>query len=202
MNTTLFIVSHIGSGSNFFADSLNLNSRIQVYDTEINYNSPHDLFKLTSQSHKLDTSASIYCEQLLFNYRFSCKQLHSLCKFIYIIGNVKSSLSEMMKFYPVKTASLYYRYRLNRIYEMIKRTPSAIFLTQKDLQFGKLEIIEKYLGLKEPLKKPIMNYSDDEVDYKTYVECQEVYERYLHKISLIVKSLSTNIGTSKPVFSS
>ncbi len=180
MNTVLFVVSHLGSGSESLVSVLNENPRVQVWGGQMSYRHPSDLNILMARGHKLDNSAAVYGDHLLLNPLFSCKALYEFCKFIYVVRDAKGSLNHMPE-REGKFAAMYYRYRLRRICEMARRTPGAVLLTYEDLKSGRgLDLIEDYLVLKTPLSKPQLSPDDkDDVDSKVWTECQEAYEHYL-----------------------
>lgn len=188
MKNILFIVSHLGSGSNFLFDALNKNPRIQGIRTNTPYSHPDSLDVLTSTSHKTDNSAAIYMDELLYNFVFSCPQLYRECKFIYFVREARPTLNKIVSIpslnqkYEPEYASKYYRYRLRRMCEMAKRTPDAPFLTFDDLISKKKNLlIEQYLNLKDPIEVPeIKDDYSDAVDIDVIKNAQESYDRYFY----------------------
>lgn len=183
MKNILFIVSHLGSGSHILFNSLNRNPRVQGFRIDKPYSNPLALEHLTSHPHKLDNTAAIYMEELLFNYSFSCPQAYDYCKFIYLIRDARPTLNNIVTLgYDPICADLYYRYRLRRICEMAKRTPQAILLTWDDVLSGKkFSLIEKYLNLKDPIsligQEPKIK---EVVDLNIINKSQRSYERYFY----------------------
>lgn len=175
------MVSHIGSGSSELVACLNKNPRCEIHSTRVQYSSPESLNWMFSRGHKTRNSSAVYGDHLLFNASLSCKKMYEFCKFIYVIRPARPSLAGIMSLgYGEEEASRYYRFRLRRICEMAKRTPSSVFATWDDLVRGEvLRSIESYLGLTTPLE--VISPSNDEyVRPKESLaeQCQDAYERY------------------------
>lgn len=190
MKKTLFVVSHFGSGSDKLIHCLNDNPRVQTFDTQITYNHPSSLNVLHSHTHKLDNSSAIYGEHLLENVYFSCKNLFSYCKFIYVVREPKLSISQIMaqNTYSLPTACNYYCFRLRRICEMARQTPKAVISTYQTLASDdKLKEIENYLNLSSPLKWPAE--TDDkalDIPLSLLSTVEESYERHLYYLKNLV----------------
>ena len=183
MKRIVFIISHVGSDSDKLVKILNDNPRIQISETNYSYSHPTDLdYLIVNVNHKLNSSAAIYGDHLLYNMHFSCDALHSICNFIYVIREAKASLNED-SVHLRRTMEAYYRFRLRRIYEMATKTPGAVLLTWENLRSGDgLPLIEKYLNLKEPLRNnDFIRSTKDRLPFSTeYV--QGAYEKYLYKL--------------------
>ncbi len=186
MKNIVFIVSHLGSGSQILSSGMNKNSRIQVFKTNKVYYHPLSLENLTLSPHKLRNSAAIYLDELLFNFSLCCNNIYEICKFIYLIREPHSTLSNISSYYTYYTphyAYNYYRHRLRRIYEMAKKTPGAILLTWEDVLSRRgLSLIENYLKLKEPIQ-PIYEISTKQsADIDLIKSAEITYEKYLYKM--------------------
>lgn len=184
MKKVVFLVSHLGSGSNLLSNILDNNPRIQGFRTGKSYVNFHSLESLTDQPHKLDNTAAIYMDELNFNYNLASKSLYSSCKFIYFIREARGSLEDLIlnyKYYPA-AAMRYYCYRLRRICEMSKNTPDAILLTWDNLHKKEgMELIEEYLNLRERLIVPDMSsIITKTVPLEIVEKSQNAYERYLY----------------------
>lgn len=181
----LFIASHLHSGSAEFISALNLNPRIDIKNLGLSYDHPTNLEYLFSRGHKLNNSAAIYGDQILYNKDFSCKAFYKFSKFIYIIGSAKDTLEQILTNYSELDelrATRYYCFRLRRLYEMARETPGAVFLTKENLSDPKAsELIECYLGLTSsiPIIKLSENKSEKQISYKLLTSAQDCYERYL-----------------------
>ena len=189
MKNMLFIVSHLGSGSNILFDWLDKNPKIQGNRIPMYYSNPIDLEAITSKPHKTDNTAAIYMDELLFNYSFACPQLYNTCKFIYFIREARPTLNKIVSTttslqikYTPERACKYYKYRLRRMCEMSKRTPGAIFFTFDDLVAKrKLDLIEKYLNLKKPIvPTELTEQTIDVIDVDIINEAQESYDRHFY----------------------
>ena len=191
MNRTLFVASHLESGSIDLVDILNENERIQMIESNIAYNDIHDIAALHNQKHKVDNAAAIFGDHLLFNVRFLNKSLYPCAKFIYFIRSGATLNQLVGKYnYTPETALNYYYFRIRRLYEMASQTPGSVFLTKNDLINGKgLDLIEEFLDLPEHLiLKKLPEQSEDVVPYPLLQEAENYYERYFYlfrKLDLI-----------------
>jgi len=150
------------------------------------YNHPTSLNWLGEHGHKIDNSAAIYGDHLLFNIQFTNTTFYDFCKFIYVIRPAKESLNRIIlqNDYTPKNALRYYTYRLRRICEMAKHTPGAVLLQNKDLANGTgYAPIEEYLDLKEPLTPSYDSFIEEEINDippEIYEPGEESYERHLY----------------------
>lgn len=187
MKRVLFIISHIGSGTDVLFNTLADNPRIQGCRLPLVYTGYPAIESLTKQPHKYETSASIWMEELLFNFSLASKDLYELCSFVFLVREAEPSLNETLKTdwlpfqYSQRGAMYYYKYRLRRICEIAKRTPGAVLLTWEDLVSGKgLPLMEEYLNLKTPLKLKGRDWDSKNIVETKYVEeAQRSYERHL-----------------------
>ena len=190
MKKIVFLIGHIGSDSDKLLKILNDNPRIQMSDQGRTYTHPTDLnYLIAYTQHKLDNSAAIYGDHLLYNTQFSCEAIHSMCKFIYLIREAKPSLNEN-QVHSTHSVSAYYRFRLRRIYEMARKTPDSVFLTWDDLQSGAaFPILEQFLSLKEPLARAedFVKSVRDRLPHTVVDPAQDAYEKYLYKLKNIKK---------------
>jgi hypothetical protein len=199
MKKVAFIVSHLGSGSNYLVNILNNNPRCMIFNSNSMYEHPDSLSWLF-KNHKLKGfSGAIYGDHLLYNHSFSCKKLYDYCKFIYLIRPARQSLNEIYHTteYSKKNIVNYYRYRLRRICEMAKKTKNSILLTYDELISNKnFGIIEDYLGLIHPL---VDQEFDGEVDFsskenvfeeETVRSTEDCYEKYFYYLN--------NLGLKRP----
>ena len=186
MKNILFIITHIGSGAEYFNSILNENERIHIYEEIINFDHPSVIDSILSQPHKTNNNAAVYGTVNYFNKDFSCKSLLKFSKFIYVVREPTECFNIFYK--NEKNYNLgvlrYYTFRLRRIYEMATKTPGAILINYQSLINKKdLTPVKEYLYLKEDL-----HYSSDaeEIEVNTPLEyrryCQDVFEKYLYKL--------------------
>lgn len=191
MKKVVFIVSHLCSGSDNLIEILNQNSRIKIQNSDILYDHPTALDHLFDMGHKVDNTAAIYGDHLLFNSSFSCKRLCDFCKFIYLVKRPDSTIGEIVAghSYTEENAGKYYCFRLRRICEMIYKTPGPIvFLTWDDIEAGGFDQIEEYLNLKEPLvPKPESSRVYKDVSLDILTKCENSYERHLYYVRQLIK---------------
>ena len=73
MKKVIFLISHIGSGSDALYALLNNNPRIMGYENADIYENNLSLFALIDKKHKLNNSSRIYMDHLLYNYQYCLK---------------------------------------------------------------------------------------------------------------------------------
>jgi hypothetical protein len=182
MYKILFIVSHLGSGSDVLCNILDKNSRIKWFHPNVVYDHPFKLETLTGNLHKLRDSSAIWMDHLLQNYYLTNKSVYKFVKFIFVLRDAKSSLNAIVKNKEDADSMFrYYVYRLRRICEMAKLT-NGLCLTWNSLSEGRgLHVIKDYLSLRDDLKLEsfyIPKYNplvtSDLID-----AAQESYERHL-----------------------
>ena len=181
MRKVLFIMSHLGSSSSTLINSLLQDPKIDIFNTNQIYDHYDKIEILTNNIHKRNNSAAIYMEEILHNYRFTCKMLCSLCKFIFIIREPSETLFNIRKNnpeYSELTAQRYYCFRLRGIYEYICRTPNSIVLNYEDIKKNNLSNLENYLGI-DNIVIPEQSFSGSIYSE----ECENCYERYLNHIT-------------------
>ncbi len=160
------VISHEGSGSSELCKSLDRNPRVQWCRSNLIYDHPFILEQIMSIPHKLNNSAAIWMEELLYNFYFTHKRIYEMCRFIYVIREPRSSVNP-----------LYYTYRLRRMCEMARKTPGAVLLTYDDIITGRgFPLLEEYLCLKES----IMPVDAVKSDFLGSSEAQKSYERYFY----------------------
>ena len=192
MKRVLFLVSYRGSGSDTLFKILTANPRIQMVQTHTTYRSPAEAIQLASSPHKLNTTAAIYGDHLLFNHTFCCSQLYKHCKFIYVIRPARDTLNKLVSTgdYTPDSAFRYYTFRLCRMLEMAAQTPGAVLLAHDEIQTG-LGVIDKYLNLKTPLvATPANEDIEDVVDDGVVEKAQDIYEQYFYRFGKL--QLETN----------
>jgi len=183
MRNILFVASHLYSGSDSLIRDLNENERILIHNLQLSYEHPTNMEYIFSLGHKLNNSAAIYGDHLLFNKDFSSKSFYEFSKFIYVIRPAKPVLNEIF-FHEKSMTELcvlrHYSFRLRRLYEMAKHTPGSIFLTCDQFESAN-ELIADYLQLKEPLNisKFVPTDIHDKMSHKIVKQAQDCYERYL-----------------------
>lgn len=123
----LFLMTHIGSGWEKLVSKLELDTRIQVYQTDTTYSHPSNLSFLKSQIHKSNNSASIRCDVLFHNKNFTMKRLCDYYKFIFWTDTFESSLPDLLKHYDLRTAELYWSYRMSGLREYHLRCKNSLW---------------------------------------------------------------------------
>lgn len=188
MRKTVFIVSHIGSGYDVLLSTLLRNPRIiQIPNICRNfYKNLLDIINASAEF-KFHNQATNFIDCNLFNHMFSAYDAFNICSFIFLINEPKQSLQEITKY--KKESSLlscqrYYLYRLRRICEIAKRTPQAVFLTNKDLYKPETyNLLENHLNLRENLEIPTPKadyLSIDSLPQDVLDATESAYEKYFY----------------------
>lgn len=152
MKRIVLIVSHLGSGSASLCYCLAQSKIMQWMQDGIIYDDPSATESLLGVKHKYSDKTGFYLNEVLYNYQISHKVVYHLCETVYLIRDPKSSI-KFLKPKDAEYALNYYIFRLRRIYEMIKNTKGAIFLTWDDLVNKKgLQLLTKKFNLSNDLQ--------------------------------------------------
>jgi len=185
MKKVLFIMSHIGSGSNELYALLNNETRIMGFEKNNIYDTPLRLLGLTENKHKLNNSSRIYMDHLLYNYQYSLKP-NQFCQFIFLVREPEATIDYLInqKIYKKNDAKRYYLYRIRRLCELAKRNPNSVFLTHSNLREGKgLDLISEYIGLKNQLRFSqdfIIPSGKNTLQLQEYENLSNAYEKYIY----------------------
>lgn len=186
MKKTLFVISHLESGSEFLINCLNKNKFFMISNNSMYYDSFESLETLTNRKHKMgDHPKCFYGDHISYNFLFSCKKIYEISKFIYVISRPRRSLNLIIKKhkeYNQERAYNYYIFRIRRIYEMLKKTPGSIFFTYDDLITDKpFLIMEEYFNIDLKRENLEMNYEN--IFNEILIEkAEKHYEKYFYKI--------------------
>ncbi len=121
------------------------------------------------------------------NTTFTNKELCKIAKFIYLIRPPYHALHEMADFdsYKPQEALDYYIFRLQRVAQLAKLTPGAVFLTYDNLVRKEgYDLIESYLNLKTPLERREMPERPVSRNiHSSFIEKgDEVHAKYLNRM--------------------
>jgi hypothetical protein len=177
-----FIASHLYSGYDRIVTSLNNIRGVKAYNTNRSYSHPQELISLFKRRRLL----TIAGDAILYNNSLSSKAFFAFSKFIYIIRNASSIgliLEDERLTYNEDTATRYYCFRLQRLYEMACQTPDAIFLTWEQVRDGDwTTLVQNYLELPD---KPVpINEIEDipgPISSEYRKRAEECYEKYLYR---------------------
>lgn len=185
-------MTHYKSGFHYLNQILGCHPRLAVNCTGGIYSHITDLLALdeiTTKEKFSNKFKAIYTDTILQNHAFvykTCKELLNACKFIYLIRDAESTLSELLaeKSMNPESAVNYYRFRLQRLCQLSKLTPGALFLTWDDLESQRaFPLIEEYLGLKMPLQGPVLGRTIYyEVPDELLLPADKAYKKYSKKI--------------------
>lgn len=188
MSKFLFLMSHIGSGSSRLFDSLSNSDSIHGFRTEIVYDSPESLQHLQNNFHKNDNKASVWMDELLHNFRLTCKPLCKTCQLVFLFGDPHESIEEIAKTYPSYEALNYYRFRLQGMLEYIARTPGCLIFTWDRIEFEGLQSLERALMIRAPLTAPTRPKSTEKrLSLDVYKEAELIYDRLCFKLKALEK---------------
>jgi hypothetical protein len=176
-----FVVSHLGSGSGSLVAALNSHPQCEIRESPTCYESPSSVRWLFRLGHKCRDASAVYGDHLLLNPSIATKSLYGLCRFVFVIRPARHSLEgTLARGYSPEAASSYYRFRLRRICEMVRRCPGAPVFSWEDLaKESSMDIIKEYLGIRGELRPPSPDTPASDLCPEPVVErCQDAYERY------------------------
>jgi hypothetical protein len=188
MNKILLIVSHLESGSESLVQ--NLDSGVKLQRLNFNLYSNLDCLSFKRPNTEYRKRPKVYFDHILYNHEFSCKELFKYLNFVYVIGNPKKSLDNIVhnKTYDERTACNYYCFRVRRIYEMIKKSNDCLVFFDEDLQNDETyNKIHQMLGIKDKIKikNKIQDKKEIYIDRNIMSEAERFYEKYRYKIKNI-----------------
>jgi len=188
MNKILLIVSHLESGSESLVQ--NLDSGVKLQRLNFNLYSNLDCLSFKRPNTEYRKRPKVYFDHILYNHEFSCKELFKYLNFVYIVGDPKKSLDNIVhnKTYDERTACNYYCFRIRRIYEMIKKSNDCLVFFDEDLHNDETyNKIHQIIGIKDKIK--IKNNTQDKkeinIDRNIMNEAESFYEKYRYKIKNI-----------------
>lgn len=187
MNKILLLCSHLESGVDTLSENLNSGSKLQKLDAS--YNTIDCLF-LNKTNFQYNKRPKFYFDQILFNHEFSCKELYKHLNFVYLIGDPRKTITNIIfnKTYDEKTACNYYCFRVRRIYEMIRRSKNYLVFFDEDLSNKEIyNKIHNMLGINDKLKikKETKETKEIRLDRNLIEEAENFYEKYRYKIKNI-----------------
>jgi hypothetical protein len=190
MNKILLIVSHLESGSDVLVQSLD--SGVKLQRLNFNLYSNLDCLSFKRPNTEYRKRPKVYFDHILYNHEFSCKELFKYLNFIYVVGDPKKSLDNIVhnKTYDERTACNYYCFRVRRIYEMIKKSNDCLVFFNEDIHNDETyNKIHQMIGIKDKIKikNNIQDKKEIYIDRNIMSEAERFYEKYRYKI----KSLST-----------
>lgn len=166
----LFIITHIGSGSELLCKSLRHHVRIYQHNKSM-YKDYRDLLEMRYRY------ATVFFDCLFYNQQLHWKNLVKNCKFIFLIRNPAQALYYLNKTYAPQKAIDYYFYRLRRLAEMKSWSQSLTVDYNQLAQDETYEKIGKFIGLKTPIK----NYFT--VDNVEIIRNENLEKRYQYYYS-------------------
>jgi predicted heme/steroid binding protein len=184
LKKALFVVTHLGSGSEELCEWLCTSPRIDGRFSGTVYDLPESFSWLTGLPHKRSDASAIYLDELRYNHSFTRKELLKHCKLIYFVRSPRQTLHKILQDYPhysAVDAAAYYNFRMRGLAEYALRSPQAMLLTW-DESLSSRSALEKYIGttLRPDFTPSVThrNYLPEEM----ILECQEVYDRYLREM--------------------
>jgi hypothetical protein len=189
MNKILLVCSHLESGSDCVVSNLNSGSKLQKLN--FSYNDPYCLFsKKTNFEYRKRPKYGF--DHILYNHEFTCKNLFQFIYFVYIIGDPKKTITNLVykNIYDQKIACNYYCFRIRRIYEMIKNSKNYLLFFEEDLVKEDLYFkIQKMLGIRDKLKIKIKPQEkiDIKIEKSLMDETEAFYEKYRYECKSFFK---------------
>lgn len=129
MKNTLFLMTHLASGWQKLADTLEECPYLQVYQTNQSYNHPEDVRKLHLLPHKWDGSAAKYVDVILHNKDFSMKRLCEYYHFIFWASTLDDCIDELVTKhkYGKNQAEDYWYVRMEGLRQYHQRNPGSLW---------------------------------------------------------------------------
>lgn len=129
MKNTLFIMTHLGSGWEKLAATLEECPYLQVYKTGNSYRHPEDVKILNSQAHKWVGSASKYADVIFHNKDFSMKRLCNYYEFIFWSCPLEDCIDELITNhkYGKNQAEDYWNFRIEGMRQYYLRSPGSLW---------------------------------------------------------------------------
>lgn len=173
MSELIFIISHLGSGSNIIYQKLNKCPSFKRVKNNI-------LYKNSEEFCKLKLKKFTFFDHLLHDYQYSWKEGYNLAKFVYVICHPALAFQNSSEIISPNDWGRYYCYRLRRICQMAKNTPNAILLNGVQVICGKkMQLLNDFLKTNiyfENYLKP----KQELLSIDNAKEIEESYERHLY----------------------
>jgi len=178
-------MTHVGAETGQFCRVLTKNPVIELFRSpdEWIYNNYDSFNYLSVQNHKAANAAAIYMDEICHNFRFQRNMILQNCKFIYYIGEPRTTMHKIVETYG-DNALKYYLFRLQGLYEYIVRTKGVV-ATWKN---WRLNEINKYLNLRVPLSgEPEEVVVKETASYELVRRAERAYEDLLYKVETLHK---------------
>lgn len=124
MRRVLFIMTHLGSGWGKLVARLKEDRRFDFFQTGHRYSHVEDLAVLTAHPHRRENGAAVWSDVILFNDRFTSRELCQCCRFIYWHQPLDLSDPELAN---IACPMEYLEHRLAGMRQYFRRTPRAIW---------------------------------------------------------------------------
>lgn len=146
MKRLLFLSSHVGSGSDQIASSLDATERVQV-ESRIP-DSVHSLANFDAK-HKCRNIAGIFCFHLLWNHEINSKNVYSWGDHIFVVRSPETTLSHLANMgWGEDRCRSYLAMRYDRLYSMASRCRRAIFIDPEKIS-NENNLISKFIGISD-----------------------------------------------------
>ena len=179
MEKVLFLMSHLGSGSDKFYQILKAHPKIDDPGINIVYENYEDIEYLRNKPHKVNNVSAIYMQHILYNHQFVSKKLCRLCNFVFYLGNPRSTISRIIQMgYSESNALNYYNFRLYGLYVYyIRSYGNNLIFSSNWSELSKFLDIDTLSGYMEDEKEP------DNVSMDTLLKAEDVYFKYIIKFN-------------------
>lgn len=190
MKKVVFLMSHVGSGSNALYALLASHQRIMGIENENVYDNQSSLIAAANRKHKLNNASRMYLDHILYNFQYSLKP-DPWIKMVFLVREPEGSIDYMVnrKIFKRPEAKRYYLYRLRRMCELAKRNPNSLFLTYSRLREGKgLIELRDYLDLKDDLsfsQEFMVPSGKNCLQLPEYESLSSAYEKYIYYVGKV-----------------
>ena len=139
---------------------------------------------LTAHRHKNENASAIWLDEVLHNHQFTCKPILEHVSPIFVLREPRGTLAEILWRHPeydAQRAADYYRYRISGLCEYAHRSPHPFVVVYGEMN---LNGIEGFLGVKEPVERPVPIAPDvSDLPLSIIEECEACYELHLGHLS-------------------
>lgn len=183
MKRASILFSHIGAGSDVVFNALCSHPNIDGFKTGSVYDHYESFVELTSFHHKNENACSIWMDEVLHNFQFTCKSMLRHIYPVFVIREPRGSLTEIMgQGYDAIRAANYYCYRLRGLCEYAGRVKPFVIVYDEMNLSG----IESYFEIKGSIQKPVPKiFSTPNVPSEVLKECEMCFEKHLGHFKLM-----------------
>ena len=190
MKKVVFLMSHVGSGSNALYALLASNPRIMGLENDNVYDNQASLITAAERKHKLNNASRMYLDHILYNFQYNLRP-DPWVRMVFLAREPEGSIDYMVnrRIFRRPEAKRYYLYRMRRMCELARRNPNSIFLTYSRLREGRgLVELRDYLELKDDLsfsQEFVVPSGKNCLQLHEYESLSSAYEKYIYYVGKV-----------------